>query len=130
VIRAVLFCAGLLAPLAAGAQTAPQTQAGGPLAGPAETEALRLQIGSYWNLGDASASAPRVVLRVTFAPDGRVADVALIGSDAASAEATEAAFQAARRAVLRADAAGLVLPDGVVEGGLELVFDPGAGLIR
>jgi hypothetical protein len=130
VIRLVLLCAGLLAPWVAGAQTAPQTQAGSPLASAAETEALRAQIGAFWNVANAQGTPPRVVLRVTFAPDGKVAEVTLIGSDDASAEATEAAFQAARRAVLRADAAGLLLPEGVVQGGLELVFDPGVGQVR
>ena len=125
----MVLCAALMGPLAAGAQSAPQTQAGAPLAGLAETEALRAQIAAFWVL-PSDGVPPRVVLRVTFAPDGKVADVALTDSDATTAEATEAAFQAARRAVLRADAAGLALPKGAVESGLELVFDPRQGQIR
>ncbi len=129
-IRALVLCvAGALAGMA-WSQEGPTTSPGAPSAGMTEAEALRLQIASFWHSGATEGPLPRVVLRVSFRPDGKVADVVLTESDGDTPASTEAAFQSARRAVLRADAAGLALPAGVAEAGLELVFDPDLGAIR
>ena len=96
------------------------------VAGPAG-DAFPGNVAQCWNLGALPRDAQGVVLTVAvdLAQDGRpLADtVRLIAAGGASAAATEQAYQAARRAILRcAGAAGSFPPPGTPS--VEITFDP------
>ncbi len=124
-IRAALILLATALPLAAAADGAPQTRA--PLLPvlPAGIEALRAKIGNFWNVAALDGAQTRVVLRVTFTPAGQVADVSLIESTGATPAETELAFQAARRAVLRAASDSAALPKRWPKAGWNWSSTPG-----
>ena len=85
------------------------------------------RISSRWNLDQPGGAKVRVVVRVEFDDQAYASDVILLESDGATTEATEAAFDAARRAVLRASRnadGGLGLTPEQARAGLILTFDP------
>jgi hypothetical protein len=101
---------------------------GGPALAEADFAGLAAKIGRHWNIGvaDADTLAGKVVVRVSFAPDGTPTDFALVGSEGPSREAIDLLFAAARRAVLRAHAdGGLPLSAAEYETWqvIDLVFD-------
>ncbi|MFZ1468060.1 MAG: hypothetical protein WAT09_03675 [Paracoccaceae bacterium] len=111
---------------------ADQPQTSGRLSGTKADFAaqLRARIMTTWNIGSLSAAAAqtRVDLRVDFDDVGRVRDVVLVRSTAPTKAATDEAFAAALRAILRVDATGgLGLPADTAKEGLILVFDPATG---
>lgn len=92
--------------------------------------ALAQSIAAAWNPGglDAAARQTRVVVLVLFGPDARPEQVVLVDSDGPTPAATEAAFQSARSAALRALLGGAEVPEAALKAGLELVFDPRVGV--
>ena len=60
-------------------------------------------ISACWNLGSSSSDALRttVVILVDMAPDGSATGVQLVSSNGPNETATQAAFDSARRSVLR-----------------------------
>ena len=116
--------AALADALAAAAPAAPQ---GPPMTG-AETEGFRLAVNRCWNVDLGSESA-RVEVTVSFelSRDGKVSGpVRKVAAAGGSNAAIEAAFQAARRAILRCGAAGYDLPADKYEHWkeVEITFDP------
>lgn len=105
--------------------------ANGASAEPFDGAALRDKIARCWNVSSLSpeAQATSVTLAVEFSPDGvpRAETIRRI-APAAPSEAAEAAFEAARRAVLRCGATGLPLPPDQYEHWrhMELIFTAGA----
>jgi outer membrane biosynthesis protein TonB len=99
----------------------------------AETDGLRRAIGSCWNLGTTSAEAMRttVVVGVTMKRDGTAEAVRLIDSDGSSAGATDIAFGAARRAILRC-VSNANLPAAKYDrwSEIEMVFNPDGMRLR
>ncbi len=92
-------------------------------------------IGNKWNLGSASTDALRttIVIRVTFAPDATPQNFELIESDGPTDTATQTAFEAARRAVIRASGdGGIPLPPDKYDTWkvLELEFNPNGMRLR
>ncbi len=136
------------APPAPAEQTAPAEQAAqpataperaevpaGPPLTPGELEGLRVAIGDYWVVPPALESARdlRVVLAVELDPDGRiVSQPRLIAPARADRPEVRAAFEAARRALLRASRAGAIeLPPEKYPQwrSMEVAFDPRGMLI-
>ena len=99
----------------------------------AETDGLRRAIGSCWNLGSTSTEALRttVVVGVTMKRDGSADAVRLIDSDGPSASATDIAFGAARRAILRC-VSNANLPAAKYDrwSEIEMVFNPDGMRLR
>jgi hypothetical protein len=92
-------------------------------------------IGNKWNLGSASTDALRttIVIRVTFGPDATPQDFELIQSDGPTDAATQTAFEAARRAIIRASGdGGIPLPLDKYDTWkvLELEFNPNGMRLR
>ncbi len=125
---------------AAGAETA---EAGGsdvvaptgPPLSAGEIGDVRSAIGNKWNLGNVSTDAMRttVVVRVTFDQSGKPGNIELIESDGPTQQATDTAFSAARRAIIRAyQEGGIPLPPDKYETWkvLEFVFDPNGMRLR
>lgn len=116
--------ADALAEALAAVSSAPQ---GPPLSG-SETEGFRLAVNRCWNV-DLGSEAARVTVTVSFelGRDGKVqGNVRQVAASGGSPAATEAAFQSARRAILRCGASGYDLPvdkyDHWKE--VEITFDP------
>ncbi len=112
-----------------------RTTSGAPLDGaglvPATAaEVLAQKIGAAWNVAglDEAARQTRIVVLVQVGPDGRPGQITLVESDGPTPAATEAAFASARRAVVRAMADGVDLPEQARKAGLELVFDARSGV--
>ena len=82
--------------------------AGQPLMAEIDAGAVAASISRYWNFGaaDAKARESRIVVRVTFARDGKPTDFQLIESFGPSQDGIDRLFQAAERAVKRAYASG------------------------
>lgn len=102
--------------------------AGQPLLAEIDAAALAAKISRHWNVGsaDANTRASWIVVRVTFARDGRPMDFRLIESEGPSQAGVDALFDATRRAVLRAHAdGGLPLSADGYESWqvIDLVFD-------
>lgn len=99
----------------------------------AETDGLRRAIGQCWNLGTTSSEAlsTTVVVGVTMKRDGTAEAVRLIESDGPSASATDIAFGAARRAILRC-VSNANLPAAKYDrwSEIEMVFNPGGMRLR
>lgn len=107
-----------------GGQDLPQ---GPPLTG-GEMGNISSAIGRKWNLGASSTDAMSsvVVVRVSFAPDGKPTDFELIESNGPSQTGIDKLYDTARRAVNRAYAdGGLPLPPDKYDTWrvLDLVFD-------
>jgi hypothetical protein len=122
------------APAEASTDTAASPAGGEPMTS-GEIGDFSRAIGSKWNLGSASTDALRttIVIRVTFAQDGKPVDFELIESDGPSEAATTTAFEAARRAIQRASLqGGIPLPPDKYDTWkvLELVFDPNGMRMR
>lgn len=102
--------------------------AGQPVMAEIDAAAFAAKISRYWNfpaVGD-EARASQIVVRVTFARDGKPTDFHLIEADGASQARVDQLFAAARRAVLRAHAdGGLPLSADDYESWkvIDLVFD-------
>lgn len=116
--------ADALAEALSAASSAPQ---GPPLTG-SETEGFRLAVNKCWNVDLGSESA-RVQVTVAFqlSRDGKVQNgVRKVAASGGSTAAIEAAFQAARRAILRCGARGYDLPAEKYEHwrDVEITFDP------
>ena len=112
------------APVATGGQDLPQ---GPPLSG-GEMSDIGNALGRKWNMGTASsdAMASKVVIRVSFLPDGSVTGVEVIESSGPSPSGIAVLASMAERAVRRAVSEGsLPLPEGKYETWkvLDLVFD-------
>ena len=101
--------------------------AAGPV-DPAALAAFRARVQSCWAVDPGEPSAG-VVVRVgfTLGPEGRVAgEIRLIEARGADAAAQEAAFQSARRAILRCQGDGYDLPAAAYDSWreVEMTFDP------
>ncbi len=118
---------------AATTSAAPATAAGPPLTG-AEESAFILAVKACWNV-DPGAEWSRVTVVVGFelGRDGRVAgDVRMVNASGGDDASVNAAFQAARRAVLRCGASGFSLPADKYDSWreVELTFDPESMRLR
>ena len=86
----------------------------GPPLTSGEKDAMRLAVSKCWNVGSLSTDALNVVVVVGFSlnPDGTVVSGSLrqLDSSGGSSGATEQAYEAARRAILRCGARGYDLP--------------------
>ncbi|OYW57976.1 MAG: hypothetical protein B7Z31_08780, partial [Rhodobacterales bacterium 12-65-15] len=118
-------------PVATGGQTLPQ---GPPLSG-SEMSNISSSIARKWNLGASSTDAMRtkVVVRVTFAPDGKPINFELIEADGPTQTAIDNIYRTARSAISRAHAdGGLALPPEKYDTWrvLDLVFDANGMALR
>lgn len=100
----------------------------------AEQSAFRVSVQQCWNV-DVGTEAARVTLTVEFDMDeqGRVAgDVRKVSATGGGETAIEAAFQSARRAILRCQRDGYVLPAGKYDQWrtMEMTFDPSGMRMR
>jgi len=112
----------------------PDLPQGPPLSG-SEMGNISSSIARKWNLGASSTDALRtmVVVRVSFAPDGRPTGFELIEADGPSQAAIDNIYRTARSAVSRAHAdGGLPLPPDKFETWrvLDLVFDANGMALR
>ena len=118
---------------ALGATDAPAIPAGPPMTG-SERDSFRIAVNSCWNVDPGSVAA-RVTVEVGFSLglDGRVVDgdVRLLSSDG-DQSATNTAFEAARRAVLRCQSGGYQLPADKYDQWKDVVitFDPSGMRLR
>jgi hypothetical protein len=100
----------------------------GPPLTSAERDGLRISVSQCWNLGSSSTDAMRttVVVLVQMQPDGRPSGIELLSSDGPNAQATQTAFQAARRAIIRCGTNGYNLPSEKYEQWreIEMTFNP------
>lgn len=100
----------------------------GPPLTSGERDGLRVAVSQCWNLGSTStdAMATTVVVMVQMAPDGRPQGIELVSSDGPNQGATQTAFQAARRAIIRCGASGYNLPSEKYEQWreIEMTFNP------
>jgi hypothetical protein len=116
-------------PLEEPAETGGQDLPVGPPLSGSEMGNISSAIARRWNVGAASTDALRtmIVVRVTFAPDGKPLNFELIESNGPSQTAIDVIFQTARSAVSRAYAqdGGLPLPPDKYDTWrvLDLVFD-------
>lgn len=119
------FCLFLMAvPVGA---SGPQVSAAFPVGEVEMSADLAQRISRFWNTGLPEVAGVRSVVRVSFDDLGRVSDVALLESDATTGSARDAAFGAARFAILRTEAqGGLGLTQQETRPGLILTFDPAA----
>ncbi|EBA13324.1 hypothetical protein [Roseobacter sp. CCS2] len=112
---------------------APAVAAGPPMTG-AERDSFRVAVNRCWNVDPGSVAA-RVTVEVGFSLDreGRVQgnEVRLISSDGDQA-ATNTAFEAARRAILRCQSGGYQLPADKYDQWQDVVitFDPSGMRLR
>ena len=107
---------------------------GPPLTG-AEMGDISSSIARKWNLGASSSDTLRtkIVIRVSFSPDGKPVDFELIESDGPTQTAIDKLYETARRAVNRANSdGGLPLPEGKYDTWrvLDLVFDANGMALR
>jgi hypothetical protein len=119
------------APAPVAGQDLPQ---GPPLTG-GEMGNISSAIARKWNLGASSTDTLRtkVVVRVSFGPDGTPTNFELIEADGPTQTAIDKLYETARRAVNRAHAdGGLPLPEGKYDTWrvLDLVFDANGMQLR
>ncbi|KQI71157.1 energy transducer TonB [Loktanella sp. 5RATIMAR09] len=125
--------ADALAAALASAADAPAVAAGPPMTG-LERDSFRLSVNRCWNVDPGSVAA-RVTVEVGFNLDreGRVIgnEVRLLSSDG-DQSATNTAFEAARRAILRCQSGGYQLPADKYDQWQEVVitFDPSGMRLR
>lgn len=90
--------------------------------------AIERTVAACWNVGALTGAAQTTVvtLRIALTPDARPGLVTLAHASGDDVGATEAAFQAARRAVLRCGQAGFPVPADRYDQWreIEMVFDP------
>lgn len=100
----------------------------GPPLTSAERDGLRVAVSQCWNLGSASTDAMQtvVVVLVQMGPDARPQGIELVSSTGTNQNATQTAFQAARRAIIRCGANGYNLPSEKYEQWreIEMTFNP------
>lgn len=118
-------------PVETGGQNLP---VGPPLTG-SETSNIKSAIARKWSLGSVSTEvmSTTITILVTFSPEGAPISVDLLSSDGPSDAATNTAFSAARRAVLRAhQEGGIPLPPDKYSTWreIEMVFDPNGMRLR
>lgn len=106
---------------------------GPPMTG-AEEDAFRRSIARCWNV-DVGAEWTRVTVTVGFSlsQEGRIeGDIRLVGATGGSDEQALAAFQSARRAILRCGASGYDLPADKYDRwrDVEVTFDPSTMRLR
>jgi hypothetical protein len=105
----------------------PQVPSGPPLTR-GEKEGLRVAVSQCWNLGSAStdAMATTVVVLVSMSRGGQPDGIRLLSSDGPNQTATNIAFEAARRAVIRCGANGYNLPSDKYDQWreIEMTFNP------
>lgn len=112
---------------------APAVPAGPPMTG-AERDSFRIAVNRCWNVDPGSVAA-RVTVEVGFSleRDGSVRgnEVRLLSSDG-DQSATQTAFEAARRAILRCQSGGYDLPDEKYDQWQDVVitFDPSGMRLR
>lgn len=114
------------------APSAPALAQGPPMTG-SERDSFRVSVNRCWNVDPGSVAA-RVTVEVGFSLDrgGRVdGDVRLLGSDG-DQTATNIAFEAARRAILRCQSSGYQLPPDKYDQWKDVVitFDPSGMRMR
>jgi hypothetical protein len=111
----------------------PSAPSGPPLTS-GEKDGLRIAVSACWNLGSASTDAMNttVVVMVDMAADGKPTNIELVSSDGPTPEATNIAYEAARRAVLRCGIHGYKLPADKYDqwSQIEMTFNPGNMRIR
>ncbi len=117
---------------AALAVEAPAVAAGPPMTG-AERDSFRISVNRCWNVDPGSVAA-RVTVEVAFELDRNglvVGQPRLVASDG-DQSATNIAFEAARRAILRCQSGGYALPADKYEQWKEVVFtfDPSGMRLR
>jgi hypothetical protein len=111
------------------APAAPSLPAGPPLSA-SEQEGLRVAVGRCWNFGSLSTDAAQVtvVVALSMSPDGRPVQSTLrLASWSGGGEAAaNAAYEVARRAILRCGAEGFPLPADKYEQwrDIEMTFNP------
>ncbi len=102
----------------------------------AETAALRVAVAACWNVAAMDPAARRTVVEVALTLDADARPVAdsirLHAGDPAAPEATEQAFRAARRAILRCGQAGFPLPSEKAGEWRKMIltFDPRQAMLR
>lgn len=119
----------------AAAAAASDLPAGPPMTA-GEMDALRVAVQACWNVGALSMEALRttVTVAVSVGQDGvpDAGSIAMIASNGESDTATQQAFEAARRAIIRCGARGFPLPPEKYDQwqNMELVFDPNGMRMR
>jgi hypothetical protein len=101
--------------------------AAGPPLTTSETDGLRLAVQACWSL-PISTDAQRTTVVVTFSlsQSGEPSNIAMASSNGATNEATRAAYEAARRAIIRCTKGGYQLPAEKYEQwkDVEITFNP------
>ena len=121
---------------AAAAEAAASNLPAGPPMTAGEMDALRVAVQACWNVGALSMEALRttVTVAVSVGQDGvpDAGSIAMIASNGESDTATQQAFEAARRAIIRCGARGFPLPPEKYDQwqNMELVFDPNGMRMR
>lgn len=129
VANAAAEAAAALAAEAAGEPSAPERPSGPPLSA-GERDALRVAVSQCWNVGALSSEALRTTITVSLAMNRDGTPVSgslrLIGSSGGSQSAANAAYEVARRAILRCGARGFNLPVEKYDHwrNIEMTFDP------
>ena len=119
-----------LAEALGGAAEEPAPAPAGPPLSRGEKEALRVAVGTCWNVGSLSsdALATTVTVAVEMSRDGTpvVPSIRMVGASGGSGEAARQAFEAARRAIIRCGAGGFDLPAGKYDRwrDIEMTFNP------
>lgn len=106
----------------------------GPPLTSGERDGLRVAVSQCWNLGSASTDAmsTTVVILVQMSRDGRPEGIELVSSNGPNQTATNIAYEAARRAVIRCGTRGFGLPAEKYDQWreIEMTFDPTSMRIR
>ena len=121
---------------AAAAEAAASNLPAGPPMTAGEQDALRVAVQACWNVGALSMEALRttVTVAVSVGQDGvpDAGSITMVASNGESSTATQQAFEAARRAIIRCGARGFPLPPEKYDQwrNMELVFDPNGMRMR
>ena len=120
----------------AAAEPAASDLPAGPPMTAGEQDALRVAVQACWNVGALSMEALRttVTVAVSVGQDGvpDAGSITMVASNGESSTATQQAFEAARRAIIRCGARGFPLPPEKFDQwrNMELVFDPNGMRMR
>ncbi len=120
----------------AAAEPAASDLPAGPPMTAGEQDALRVAVQACWNVGALSMEALRttVTVAVSVGQDGvpDAGSITMVESNGESSTATQQAFEAARRAIIRCGARGFPLPPEKFDQwrNMELVFDPNGMRMR
>ena len=118
------------------AEAAASNLPAGPPMTAGEQDALRVAVQACWNVGALSMEALRttVTVAVSVGQDGvpDAGSISMVASNGESSTATQQAFEAARRAIIRCGARGFPLPPEKYDQwrNMELVFDPNGMRMR